>query len=311
MITYANPPTRRSIARSCFSSLRKRFVRFVREWNLFSDHPIWTPSLTLHEQRVATRIFVILLLASLIGLVFYTGLTRRTHEKTLNKFSLTDFERLHARYPTSIHVPCTQLSIPLDQLMNFSPKFHQICSSPFVGPRWISSLFLPNATSHNILDARTFAFAQFRALALLCRIARQAIRDTERSLHFDSLVTTTLLSRAQFDEISSVMMNNLQLNVLAEEKQRVYLVSLLIAQNRLMSALRTNYYIKSKAGSKGYEVFNGVYQSSNGTICDCGIERNQCVSPAGLFYNWTVAEPGEPAKNFPPPKFQVRDETRR
>ena len=223
----------------------------------------------------------------------------------LVKVSLADFERLESLYPTTIHAPCTQLSIPYGKFMNFSPEFHQICSSPLIGSKWITSLFLRNATSHNILDIRTFAFAQFRALRLLCRTARQAINDTVRALHSTHLVTSNALSRTQFQEISSVVMYNLQLNLIAEEKQLVYLISMMIAQNRLISALRTNYYVQSQAGSRSYATFNGVYQKDNETICDCGLEGNQCVQSAGIFYNWTLPQLGKPAKSSPPPQYQV------
>ncbi|CAF5044282.1 unnamed protein product, partial [Rotaria sp. Silwood1] len=32
---------------------------------------------------------------------------------------------------------------------------------------------------------------------------------------------------------------------------------------------------------------------------------NQCIYPAGAFYNWTLPELGEAAKNDPPPLFQI------
>ena len=52
-----------STTRSCLSALRRSTGRSLREWNLFSDHPIWSPTLSLHEQRLATRLFLVILLS--------------------------------------------------------------------------------------------------------------------------------------------------------------------------------------------------------------------------------------------------------
>ena len=224
-----------------------------------------------------------------------------------------------SRWPTSngskpvIHRPFTLLvltspclTIPFWTSLRNSIKCVPVPSSNSDGSR---RSFVPNATSHNILDFRTFAFAQYRALALLCRTARQAIRDARRTLLSTHLVTSTTLSRKQFDEIAAALISNLQLNVLANEKRMVKLVSLTIAHNRVLSALRTNYHITSVPGSRDYATFNGVYLYSNesacGPVCDCRLEGNQCFYPAGAFYNWTLMEPAEPAKADPPPRFQV------
>ena len=81
-----------------------------------------------------------------------------------------------------------QVSIPYNKFLYLSPIFHQVCTSPFIGDKWISSLFLLNATSHNILDYRTFGFAQYRSLSLLCNISRQSVKYTHRTFNSTHLV---------------------------------------------------------------------------------------------------------------------------
>ncbi|CAF1036853.1 unnamed protein product [Rotaria sp. Silwood1] len=287
---------------------RSRLIRAIRELNLFSDHPIWSSTLTLTEQILITRLFLILTSISLLIVIGYASLTVRTYEITLNKFSISDFERLEARYPNTIKVPCTQVSIPYNKFLNLSPKFHQVCSSPFIRKKWISSLYLFNATSHNILDFRTFAFSQYRSLRLLCLLARQAINDTYRTFNSSHFINRYAFSRVQFNEMVSVLADNHQRNILTNEKQTVRILSMITAQNRLLSALRTNYYIQSVPGSKTYFTYNAVYLEQNGTeksSCDCRLRGNQCTYPAGAFYNWTLPELGEAAKNNPPPLFQI------
>jgi hypothetical protein len=89
---------------------------------------------------------------------------------------------------------------------------------------------------------------------------------------------------------------------------------MITAQNQLISALRTNYYIESKPGSRQYDTNNGIYLEENKTdnsTCDCKLRENQCIYPAGAFYNWTLPQLRKPAKNNPPPLFQVRENLHR
>jgi len=169
-------------SKGLFAVARSGLVRTIRELNMFSDNPYWSSALTHSEQILSTRLFLLFLFVSLLILITYTSLIVRTHSVPLEQFSLSDFEQLQARYPSTISALCTQVSIPYHKFIQLSPKFHQICSSPFINDKWISSLFLSNATSHNILDFRTFTFAQFQALALLCHTAYQSVNDGYRTL---------------------------------------------------------------------------------------------------------------------------------
>jgi hypothetical protein len=293
--------------KSVISAGRSRIIRFLIELNLFSDDPFWSSTLTYREQIVSTRLFIILLSIFVSVVMIYTSLTVQTHEKTFTKFSISDFERLEKEYRNTINVPCSSVSIEYNKFLELSPKYHEVCKSVFVSSKWISSLFLLNATSHNILDYRTFSFSQFRSLRLLCRIARQSVKDAHRTFNSTNLINLHLYSRIQFNEIASVLSNNLQTNVLNNERRTVNIVSTITGQNRLFSALRTNYYIQSVPGSRSYTTFNGAYLDPNQTegFCDCRLKGNQCSYPAGAFYNWTLPDLGKPAKDSPPPRFQV------
>ncbi len=277
--------------------------RPARNLNLFSRHPFWSSRLTTTEQILTTRLCLIFLFVSFLAIIIYTSLTIRTHNVTLKEFTLVEFEQLEAL------VPCTEVSIPHYKFLQLTPKFHQICSSPFIGLEWISSLFLSNATSHNILDFRTFTFAQFRALNLLCRTAHQAIDNGYHTFSSTNLISSHALSRTQFNQITAALIDNFKRHLIANEKRTSKIVSMSIVHNRLLSALRTNYYIQSVPGSGSYSTYNRMYMKGNKThasTCDCRLEGNQCFTQAGGFYNWTVPKLGQPAKSFPSPRFQVK-----
>ena len=294
--------------KSLFVDARLNLIRIIRELNLFSNNPFWSFALNYSEKILSTRLFLLFLSVSLLIIISYTTLVVQTHSVTLEQFSVATFEQLQTRYSTTINAPCTHVTNPYYKFIRLSPKFHQICSSPFVSDKWISSLFLPNATSHNILDFRTFSFAQFQALALLCQTAYRSVHDGYRTFNSTHLITDRVLSRAEFNEIANAVIKNLRYYLIANENRTARIVLMSIAQNRLMSALRTNFYIKSEARSGLSVVHNGVYLMKNRTSlieCDCRLQGNQCVHPAGAFYNWTLPELDKPAKSVPPPLFRV------
>ncbi|CAF3985031.1 unnamed protein product [Rotaria sordida] len=297
-----------SSSKNIISATRSYSIRVTQQLNLFSDNPFWSSTLSVSEQILSTRLFLVLISISLLTVIGYASLTIRTYDVTLNKFSLSDFERLGVLYRSTIKAPCTQVSIPFNKFLNLSSQFHSVCSSPFIRRKWISSLFLFNVTSHNILDYRTFAFAQYRSLRLLCHLSRRAVNDACRAYNTTHLIDRNAFSRVQFNEIASILVANLKRNVLTNEKRTANVVSMITAQNQLLSALRTNYYIHSVPGSRQYLTYNAVYLEQNGTeklSCDCRLRGNQCTYPAGAFYNWTLPELGKPAKNDPPPEFQI------
>ena len=291
-----------------FSALRSHLINSFHQLNLFNDHPYWSTNLTHSQQIHSTRLFLLLISTCLLILAAYSSLQVFTHQVTLTQFSLDDFEQLEKRYSQTINVPCSQISINYSQFLNLSPIFHEVCSSPFISTRWISSLFLSNATSHNILDYRTYGFAQFRALKLFCRVARQTVKDNHRTFNATFLTNRHAFSREQFNEISLVLLDNFRRNLFTKERQAAQLISMMTAQNRLVSALRTNYYFQSKLDSLRYNTYNAIYlreNQSNDSVCDCRLDSNQCFYPAGAFYNWTTRELAGAAKDDPPPAFQV------
>lgn len=289
-------------------AVRTHLIDSLHRLNLFEDHPLWTTNLNSSEQFISTRLTVLFILLSLIILISYSLVTIVTHQITLTQFSRDDFERLEELHPETIHVPCSQISIPYKEFLHLSPSIHQVCSSEFIRTAWISSLFLSNATQHNILDFRRYAFAHYRSLRLLCRLARQTVKDAHRLFNSTYLTNRYTFSRKQFTELSSVLFDNFHRNILINEKQTSNMISMITARSGLMSALQTNYYLQAIPDTTEYFLYNGLYLVVNETddwYCDCRLESNQCVYPAGAFFNWTLRDPGQTAKNTPPPLFQI------
>lgn len=285
MSTLANEKKRPS-AKGPIVAERDYLIRLMRDLNLFAVDPFWSSTLTNVEQISNTRVFLLLMFVSMLMVVIYSSSLLIKHDVTVDQFSIDEFERLEQLYPYSINGFCREVSIPQHRFLHLSPELHEIYSSEFVDGRWIASLFTTNATSHNILDFRTFAFAQFRSLALLCHISSQAIRSAHQSFNKTQFVHRYILSRTQFEEIGSVLFDNMQRNIRAKEKRTGNVISMMTAHNYLWTAVRGNFYMRSIPGSKYYRTFNRVYQTDDPTsnsMCDCDFESDQFDTTAGAF----------------------------
>ena len=110
----------------------KQFFRFISKsilnMNIYettSDNEI-----TLQQQRLQTRIYVILFVISLGVLLFYTAIIERNVTKTVSQPSIEDYEQLLSIY-SDVYCPCMYLSIPYnDFVTELSVKaYYQGCSS--------------------------------------------------------------------------------------------------------------------------------------------------------------------------------------
>lgn len=121
---------------------------------------------------ISTRIYMICLSLSIGILILTTKYRQQINVQMITSPSLGTFERLCKLYPDTLICPCQQITIPYSEAMTLTPKFHQIqfssskidclqtllnfqiCSSDFIGDRWIRLLygygFDANGYTHHI-----------------------------------------------------------------------------------------------------------------------------------------------------------------
>lgn len=115
----------------------KRFYYWFIKLNIFDNEE----SLSLFDQILATRLFLFLFIISNFVLVLFNGLTLHTYSTTIQSPSLSHFEYLNYRYENTLNCPCSQPNIDYNEIISFSPEYHQVCSSQFVTQTFISSFF--------------------------------------------------------------------------------------------------------------------------------------------------------------------------
>jgi hypothetical protein len=74
----------------------------------------------------STRLYLALLIISMVILTLFTGLSEVTVSRTLSKPSVEIFEQLHATYPKKLFCPCQKLSVSYSSFISLVPTYHQV-----------------------------------------------------------------------------------------------------------------------------------------------------------------------------------------
>ena len=100
---------------------------------------------TVEERRnqfVATRLFLVLFVISLIGLVGYASLTRRLTNVQIPNPSQSAFEKLYSLYSQTLLCPCSQTSIQISKFVQSHVFYHQVRFPHFSFDKHSIPLFL-------------------------------------------------------------------------------------------------------------------------------------------------------------------------
>ncbi|CAF4111614.1 unnamed protein product [Rotaria sp. Silwood2] len=296
------------------SNLWQRVIGHIGKLNFYKDNT----SFSLVEQILATRIYIVLFALSVLILLIFTGTSAQTRVVTVSSPSLTTFEQLSTDYPSTLSCPCSQISIPYDRFLAFSPEYHQVCSSKFVSDEWILSLFSVTISDNYPLDFRLISSSQFQVLALFCRTANTTVLDAIEQFLSSEMISSNTLFRATFDIQIATQVEQLKSTTSIGFSRTNRLLLLSMAQNLIFSSLRTNFYVKNIPGANGFSTYLATYANyvneynissppinSNDT-CTC-LDTFDCKFPSG-FFNWSRAGsmvPGEILWPYPPPLFFV------
>ncbi|CAF0808728.1 unnamed protein product [Adineta steineri] len=146
------------------------------------------------------------------------------------------------------------------------------------------------------LDFRLMAMSQFQILTLLCQTAASTINSALNQFLAQKMVTSQAVSREVFEAQVVALVEQMQTTTVANVKYIDQLVSLVIFNSGIMSALNNNYYIIQNPLQPGVYIQHGNYPVGNYIIsdssnlnynyCDCKLMSN-CTFQAG-YYNYSI-----------------------
>jgi hypothetical protein len=102
------------------------------ELNLFKSIPPSQDEKILRQERYTTRIYLILLLLTVIILVLFTSIRPQSIRVIIKSPSLTEFNQLYNQYPVTLNCPCNKPAIDKQFICHMKPQYHEVCLSEFV-----------------------------------------------------------------------------------------------------------------------------------------------------------------------------------
>ncbi|CAF1383656.1 unnamed protein product [Adineta steineri] len=258
------------------SQLWQKLSSAVRDFNLFPSIPPSTDEHQLRNQRISTRIFIILLTLSLAALISYISLINVTQTIYINSPTLTQYSQLYATYPQTLSCACTNISINYDKFLHVNYKLHQICTSIFVTNYWIS--YFTNARGTATLNGDDFRASGsfiFQALNTFCQLSNQTISNRliqfYSSQYVSAFVTPLQVFQSQTQAFVSQFISSTANN---------FILSLLTIRNTtqsnsLFSGQLTNY---------------GLYRQSNNYVTSSSYSYGNCscASSATCAYKFPI-----------------------
>ena len=260
----------------------KRLRNLLKKINLFNEQE----DLSLVDQLLSTRIFLLSLTTSLCIITFFGAVSVQTHSKTVESPSEALFNDLSLHYRTTLLCPCQQTSIAQNNFISFNPHYHPICSSQLTNSSFISLfLFDPNMSEYWPLDHRVMLASHFQMLALFCQSIQQTISSKLNEFATKQIVNNHLLFRDVFESQVLALFQQIKTNLITDNQYLRETVWFAIATNRILSSLRTNFVIETDPNAGGSLYMGPMVYADVNRSCACN-SLDVCVHKAS-FYNST------------------------
>ena len=151
----------------------------IRDFNLFQSEPPSTDPVIVHDQRLSTRIFLMILILSIIVVSIYFSTLSVMYTVRVDAPTYSQYLLLHATQPETVSCPCSQLSMNYGQFYTVNYSQHQICDSVFVDDEWITSIRMNMSERGlaSITDFRGHGFKLFQALRNFCKTTSRIISN--------------------------------------------------------------------------------------------------------------------------------------
>ena len=153
----------------------------------------------MESERKMTRLYVFLLTFTFTNLAFYNGMYTATITYTVKYPSQSEYLLLQAKYPDTLECPCKQPDITYSRLVDINIAYHQICTSGFVFPSFISQLYTYNLTDTHPHDFMAISAVHFTHIALFCQASQVYIEDSYKTFPNRKFVASRLLVPDMFE----------------------------------------------------------------------------------------------------------------
>ena len=193
----------------------------------------------LRFQYRSTRVYIVLLISTLVILATYRIVSVYTFSKSINKPSHSTFEHLHDQYADTLICPCSEISVSYSQFVSVEFTLHAICSSDFVRERWLNSISITGNFSY--FDFRLVALAHFQLLSSFCELANDTLMDARSSFLTREFISSNIIPSDVFLTQTEVAVQLFQLGVTSDFIRLLQLVSGSTSGNALMTVYTSSW----------------------------------------------------------------------
>ncbi|CAF4136438.1 unnamed protein product, partial [Adineta steineri] len=249
----------------------------VRDFNLFSSIPPSTDQHQLRNQRISTRLFIILLTLSLTVLILYTSLVNTTHTFDIKSPTSTQYSQLYSAYPQTLTCACTDISIDYGQFLQVNYKQHQICTSIFVNDSWINYLVNARGTPNYFDDFRWIGTFIFQALNAFCQLSNQTISNRLIQFYSSQYVSASVTPLQVFQSQTQAFVSQFKSSITHDFLLSLSTIRTTTQSNSLLSGQLTNYYLYTPSNNIYVYSYSALYGS-----CSCAFSA-KCAYESPIY----------------------------
>jgi hypothetical protein len=259
-----------------FRPIKTKLKKILIELNIFKHHG--SNEHHLHYQRIATRLYILILVISLIILNFYSLLIKEIHNGTVLNPTESEYNRLEQIYSDSLSCPCTSISMNYSTFINIEPQYHQVCLSDLVSTRWINyNEHQDPVAGHAGDDYRSTASSYWQLLAMFCQESRTTVDDALRLFFQIQFVSSQVISQQLFESQVNLSIRNWQSGTIERFLRTIQLVQKMNFGNQLMSNA-----VDVEIDMNGDSLEFIMEAEQPGKNCSCVLSRS-CRSPMRIY----------------------------
>lgn len=138
-------------------------------------------------------------------LLLFNSLLTITVTRTVPNPNLETYKTFELLHRETFRCNCLNRIIPYESFISISPRIHQVCSSDFVGDRWLS--IVSDIYDYMSQDWRNRAYGQFHILSQFCQLSNDTITNAIQQFLSESLILSNLLTEFQFENQINTTLN--------------------------------------------------------------------------------------------------------
>ena len=251
----------------------------IRNMNIFAksanEHDIY-------KGRLATRLFLFVLIVLLSILLLYTSLINIKQLIIISKPTMNQYVQLNSKYSQTLTCPCSQISMNYKEIIEMSYKFHEICSSSLLNEDWIENLEACDVEYPMYCnDFRCSGPYYFQVLSAYCQFINKTIVNRLIEFHSRKYLSSSVINRNLFEKQMNIFISEFIRSTTNEFLLSISMIRQLTYSNALLSGLLYNFIIEVDIPTYDVLIYSESY---NKCLCD---STSSCVTRSGFFLSRT------------------------